>query len=184
MDSIQSSLTKKPQPKFQNFLEAFKDTKSGSKPAVKTTAPQENFDFESFLNQREAQVRQQERNRFDQQRHEEYVIYSRDQQQEKLEIQSLQMEIKKLAHEVGGVMVEAEKTAFQMVVSPGKYHKNFFKRLIALLEIARKSVHEGRTCLQITNLRNRAKSAYWAGVQKGGSSFLLSSDRTVATQAG
>lgn len=184
MDPLQTSVTKKSQPKFQNFLEAFKDANSGTKPAAKADQSQENFDFESFLNQQEARVRQQERNRFDQIRHEEQVIYSRDQQQEKLEIQSLQIEIKKLAKEVGGVMIEAEKTAFQMVVSPGKYHKNFFKRLISLLEIARKSVHEGRTCLQITNVRNQAKSMYWNSVKKSGTSFMLSSDRTVATQAG
>ena len=174
---------KKTQPKFDNFLEAFRDNQPGS---AKTAGgkPSEGFDFESFLNQREAQIRQQERTRFEQQRHEEQVIYSSEKQQEKLEIESLQNKIKQLAKEVGGVMVEAEKTAFQMVVAPGVYHKNFFKRLISLLEIARKSVHDSRTCLQLTNLRNQAKSIYWASVKKSGTSFLLSSDRTVATQAG
>ncbi len=178
MDTFDQTKKKKSLPKFDNFIEAFKD--SGS------TNPQsqDKFDFESFLNQQENRIRRQERQRFEQIQHEVQVVYSRDRQQEKLEIETLQIKIKQLAKEVGGVMIEAEKTAFQMVVAPGKYHKNFFKRLIALLEIARKSVHEGRTCLQITNLRSQAKSAYWTGVKKAGTSFMLSSDRTVATQAG
>lgn len=178
MDTFDQTKKKKSPPKFDdNFLEAFRDTGS----AAKTDKP---FDFESFLNQQEQRIRSQERQRFEQLRHDEQVIYSSEKQQEKLEIESLQIKIKQLAKEVGGVMVEAEKTAFQMVVSPGVYHKNFFKRLIALLETARKSVHDSRTCLQLTNLRNQAKSMYWASVKKAGTSFMLSSDRTVATQAG
>lgn len=176
MDTFDPKKKKPALPKFDNFLEAFKDSGSAK--------PEDSFNFESFLNQQEQRIRQQERQRFEQVRRDEQVIYSREKQQEKLEIASLQNKIKQLANEVGGVMVEAEKTAFQMVVSPGRYHKNFFKRLISLLEIARKSVHDSRTCLQLTNLRNQAKSIYWNSVKKSGTSFLLSSDRTVATQAG
>jgi len=175
MDPFDTIKKKKALPKFENFIEAFKDT--GSDKADK-------FDFESFLNQQEGRIRQQERQRFDQIRHEEQVIFSRQNQETKLEIETLQVEIKKLAKEVGGVMIEAEKTSFQAIINPGVYHKNFFKRLIALLEMARKSVHDSRTCLQLTNLRNQAKSIYWTGVKTGGTSFMLSSDRTVATQAG
>jgi len=175
MDPIDTSKKKKALPKFENFIEAFKDTGSDKS---------DKFDFESFLNQQEGRIRQQERQRFDQIRHEEQVIFSRQNQETKLEIETLQVEIKKLAKEVGGVMIEAEKTSFQAIINPGVYHKNFFKRLIALLEMARKSVHDSRTCLQLTNLRNQAKSIYWTGVKTGGTSFMLSSDRTVATQAG
>jgi len=185
MDTFDQSKKKKSLPKFDNFLEAFKDTSASAKaPAGKAAMADKPFDFESFLNQQENRVRQQERQRFEQTQHEVQVVYSSKRQQEKLEIESLQIKIKQLAKEVGGIMVEAEKTAFQMVVSPGVYHKNFFKRLISLLEIARRSVHDSRTCLQLTNLRNQAKSIYWSSVKKSGTSFMLSSDRTVATQAG
>lgn len=185
MDTFDKTKKKPALPKFQNFIEAFKDSTATNKTdKVINPQGQDKFDFESFLNQQENRIRQQERQHFEQMRHEEQVIYSSEKQQEKLEIESLQVKIKQLAKEVGGVMVEAEKTAFQIVVTPGVYHKNFFKRLIALLEIARKSVHDSRTCLQLTNLRNQAKSIYWASVKKSGTSFMLSSDRTVATQAG
>lgn len=175
MDPLDTSKKKKALPKFENFIEAFKDTGSD-----KT----DKFDFESFLNQQEARIRGQERQRFDQIRHEEQVIFSRQNQETKLEIETLQVEIKKLAKEVGGVMVEAEKTAFQAVINPGDYHKNFFKRLLSLLQFARKKISEGKTCLQLFNQRQQSRSAYWTGVKTGGTSFMLSSDRTVATQAG
>jgi uncharacterized lipoprotein YehR (DUF1307 family) len=185
LDPFDQTKKKKPSAKFENFIEAFKDTQAtGKTDKVVKPQSQDAFDFESFLNQQEQKIRQQERMRFDQLRHEEQVIYSREKQQEKLEIESLQIEIKKLAKEVGGVMIEAEKTAFQIVVTPGVYHKNFFKRLISLFQLARKKISEGRNCLAIHNYRQQSRSAYWSGVKKGGTSFMLSSDRTVATQAG
>ena len=175
MDPLDTTKKKKALPKFENFIEAFKDTGSG-----KT----DKFDFESFLNRQEARTRGQERQRFDQIRHEEQVIFSRQNQETKLEIETLQVEIKKLAKEVGGVMVEAEKTSFQAVINPGDYHKNFFKRLLSLLRLARKQISESKNCLMIFNHRQQSRSAYWTGVKTGGTSFMLSSDRTVATQAG
>lgn len=184
MDTFDKTKKKPALPKFQNFIEAFKDTGSGKSDKVVKPQPNKGFDFESFLNQQEARVRAQERLRFDQIRHEEQIIFSRQNQETRLEIESLQVEIKKLAKEVGGVMIEAEKTSFQAVINPGVYHKNFFKRLLSLLTLARKKVSEGKTWLMLFNHRHQSRSAYWTGVSKGGTSFMLSADRTVATQAG
>ena len=185
LDPLDTNKKKKIPPKFENFIEAFKDTGAGKADKVVNQAAESGaFDFESFLNQQEARVRQQERQRFDQIRHEEQIIFSRQKQETKLEIETLQVEIKKLAKEVGGVMVEAEKTAFAAVINPGSYHKNFFKRLLSLLQFARKKISEGKNCLMLFNHRQESRSAYWTGVKKGGTSFMLSSDRTVATQAG
>lgn len=187
MDLINTNTNKKKKslPKFENFIEAFKDNGSSkSDKGIKPPAQSEEFDFESFLKGQEARVRNQERQRFDQIRHEEQVIFSRQNQETKLEIETLQIEIKKLAKEVGGTMAEAEKAAFQAVINPGDYHKNFFKRLLSLLQLARKKISEGKNCLMLFNHRQQSRSAYWTGVKKGGTSFMLSSDRTVATQAG
>jgi len=184
MDPFDTIKKKKALPKFENFIEAFKDTGSGKSNKVVNSKPQDSFDFESFLNQQEGRIRQQERQRFDQIRHEEQVIFSRQNQETKLEIETLQVEIKKLAKEVGGVMIEAEKTSFQAIINPGVYHKNFFKRLLSLLQLARKQISESKNCLMLFNHRQQSRSAYWTGVKTGGTSFMLSSDRTVATQAG
>src|SRR3972149_8766209 len=127
MDPLDTSKKKKALPKFETFIEAFKDTGSGKPDKVAKPTPQSQaFDFESFLNQQEARIRNQERQRFDQIRHEEQVIFSRQNQETKLEIETLPGEIKKLAKEVGGVMIEAEKTSFQAIINPGVYHKTFF----------------------------------------------------------
>lgn len=184
MDPMDKTKKKPALPKFDNFLEAFKDTRSAGKPASARPADGSGFDFESFLKAQEQNIRRQERQRFEQIRRDEQVVFSRERQQEKLEIESLQIEINKIAKEVPELMVEAKKTAFQIVVSPGVYHKNFFIRLLSLLQTARKKIVEGKHCLQLFNGRQQSRSAYWGGVNKGGTSFMLSSDRTVATQAG
>ena len=168
-------------PKFQNFIEAFKDTQGGSQPSDRVN---NDFDFEAFLTQRENRIRQQERSRMESIRHEEQVIFSREKQQVKAQIETLQVEIKALAKDQVGLMVEAEKAAFEAVVNPGVYHQNFFERLLALIKLARKKISESRTWLQLQNHRNQKRQGYWAGVKKSGTSFMLSGERTVATQSG
>jgi len=177
MDPFQTTKKKKSSPKQQNFLEAFKDVPSD-------TPKSESFDFENFLAQQEAKIRNQERTRFDSIRREEQIIFSREQNQVKTQIESIQIQIKELAKDQVGLMEEIDITAFQAVVSPGKYHQNFFERLLHLIKLARKKVAESKTWLQMHNHRGQCKSAYWQGVKKSGTSFMLSADRTVSTQSG
>ncbi|MFH0943127.1 MAG: DUF5660 family protein [Candidatus Beckwithbacteria bacterium] len=183
MDPFQTSKKKKSAPKYQNFLEAFKDIGT-AKTASNQSSSDEFFNFEEFLNQQEQKIRNQERTRFEAIRREEQVIFSREQNQVKTQIETIQVQIKELVKEQVGLMEEIDKTAFQAVVNPGKYHQNFFERLLHLIKLARKKVVESRTWLQMHNHRSQCKSAYWQGVKKGGTSFMLSSDRTVATQSG
>ena len=169
-------------PKFQNFIEAFKDSQGGgSRPSDRVN---NDFDFEAFLTQRENRIRAQERSRMESIRHEEQVICSREKQQVKAQIETLQVEIKAMAKDQVGLMVEVEKTAFQAVVNPGVYHQNFFERLLSLIKLARKKISESRTWLQLQNHRSQKRQGYWAGVKKSGTSFMLSGERTVSTQSG
>ncbi|MCX6816515.1 MAG: DUF5660 domain-containing protein [Candidatus Beckwithbacteria bacterium] len=179
------SKKKKSSPKFQNFLEAFKDA-SGSQSKTQPAAGIQDggFNFEEFLNQQENKIRSQERMHFEAIRREEQVIFSRDKQEIKTQIATLQIQIKELAKEHIGLIEEVDKAAFQAVVNPGIYHKNFFERLIQLIKLAKKKIADSRTWLQMHNHRSQCKSAYWQGVTKGGTSFMLSADRTAATQAG
>ena len=169
-------------PKFQNFIEAFKDNQGGgSRP---TDRVNNDFDFEAFLQQRENRIRQQERARMESIRHEEQVIFSREKQQVKTQIETLQVEIKAMAKDQADLMVEVDKTAFQAVVNPGVYHQNFFERLLQLIKLARKKISESRTWMQLQSHRNQKRQGYWAGVKKSGTSFMLSGERTVSTQSG
>lgn len=183
MNPIDQSKKKKSSPKFQNFLEAFKDTQS-AQPKTQSAHNSEDFNFEEYLSQQENKVRQQERMRFESIRREEQIVFSSEKQQTKVQIETLQVQIQALAKELTGVMVEADKAAFQAIANPGTYHQNFFERLLKLIKLARKKVSESKTWLMMHNHRGQCKSAYWNGVKKGGTSFMLSSDRTAATQSG
>ena len=162
--------------KAQNFIETFKKS-SGDKSSPK-------LDLQELLRRREAKLKQQERTRHENIRREEKIIYSREQQQIKLQIKTLQEKIKQLAKEQAGLMAEAEKAAFQAVANPGTYHLNFFERLINLLELARKKISESKTWLQLSNQRSKRRSHYWGQVKKSGTKFMLSQERYMATQSG
>jgi len=176
MDPFAAQNTNKTNKKAQSFIEAFKKT-SADKPGSK-------LDLQELLKRRETKIRQQERTRHETIRREEKIIFSREQQQVKLQIQTLQQKIKQLAKEQTGLMKEAEKTAFQAVANPGVYHLNFFERLINLLELARKKISESKTWLQLCNQRSKRRNHYWGQVKKSGTKFMLSQERSMATQTG
>jgi hypothetical protein len=203
----QTKKKKKTGPKYQNFIEAFKDIGSSIGKAVTqdvvkgtaqnvvdvftkgqaqpdTPAPQEDFKFEDYLNQQERKIRAQERTRFETIRREEKIIYSREQQQVKIQIETLQTQIKELAKEQTGLMKEVEQASFQAVINPGVYHQNFFERLLHLIKIAKKKVAESRTWLHLHNHRAQKRGYYWQNVKKSGTKFMLSHERYMATQAG
>jgi len=197
---------KKKGPKHQNFIEAFKDigssiNKNVTQKVIKdakntvdaltkaqtqtdTPAPQEDFNFEEYLNLQERKIRQQERARFETVRQEEKIIFSREQQQVKIQIETLQVQIKELAKEQTGLMTEIEQATFQAVVSPGVYHQNFFERLLHLIKIAKKKIAESRTWLHLHNHRAQKRAYYWQNVKKSGTKFMLSHERYMSTQAG
>jgi len=207
IDPFKTPKKKKSGPKYNNFIEAFKDigastVKSFTKDVVggttknvvdiftkgqpqnQTSKPEETFDFEAYLNQQEKKIRQQEKSRFEITKKEEQVIFSREQNKIKVEIETLQIQIKELAKEQAGLMSEIDKTAFQAVANPGVYHQNFFERLIHLIKLAKKKIVESRTWMQIHNHRSKKRAGYWGGVKKGGTGFMLSGERTAATQTG
>jgi len=184
MDPFQSGKKRKSGPKHQNFLEAFKDSGAAKRPIQPNQPTAEAFNFEEFLNQQEKRIRQQERSRFEFIRREEQIIFSREKNQIKVQIETIQTQIKELAKDQVGLMEEVDKAAFQAVVNPGVYHQNFFERLLHLIRLARKKVAESRTWLQLQNHRSQKRTGYWQSVKKSGTSFMLSGERTVATQAG
>lgn len=205
MNPFSTGTKKKSSPQYSNFIEAFKDigkstVKSFAKDFVVGTAknavdtltkgqtgsaqPEEKFNFEEYLTSQEQLIRNQERARFDSIKREEQIIFSREKQQIKVQIETLQTQIKGMAKDQAGLMEEIDKTAFQAVVNPGVYHQNFFERLIRLIKIARKKIADSRSWLSLHSQRNSQRNGYWQGVKKSGTSFLLSNERTTATQSG
>ncbi|MBU1499958.1 hypothetical protein KKE48_03770 [Patescibacteria group bacterium] len=184
MDPFQTGKKKKSGLKHQNFLEAFKDSGSTQTQPKTNQANTEAFNFEEFLNQQENKIRQQERSRFESIRREEQIIFSREKNQIKVQIETIQTQIKEMAKDQVGLMEEVDQAAFQVIVNPGVYHQNFFERLFHLIKLARKKVAESRTWLQLQNHRCQKRTGYWQSVKKSGTSFMLSGERTVSTQAG
>jgi len=208
MDPFDSAQKKKKTgPKYQNFIEAFKDigksaVKSFTQDVVKDTArnaldsltkrapqpdtqpSQEPFNFEEFLQLQERKIRHRERTRFETIRREEKIIYSREQQQVKVQIETVQTQIKELAKEQVGLMKEIDKATFQAVANPGVYHQNFFERLLHLIKLAKKKIADSRTWLHFHNHRAKKRGYYWQNVKKSGTKFMLSQERYMATQAG
>ncbi|MBU1084974.1 MAG: DUF5660 family protein [Candidatus Beckwithbacteria bacterium] len=202
-----TSSSKKPKgPQYKNFIEAFKDigkstVKSFAKDVVAGTAknavdiftkgqpidnsnPEDNFKFEEYLNQQEQKIRNQERQRFEAIRREEKIIFSREDHQTKVQIENLQVQVKQLASEQVGLMKELDQASFQAVVNPGVYHQNFFERLLHLIKLAKKNIVNSRTWLSLHNYRAKKQTGYWSQFKKSGTSFMLSGERSTATQTG
>jgi|APSaa5957512576_1039674.scaffolds.fasta_scaffold16529_3 hypothetical protein len=206
MDPFTSTKPKTKGPQYKNFLEAFKDigkstVKSFAKDVVAGTAKNavdvftkgqpventqkpDNFNFDEYLNQQEQKIKNQERQRFEAIRREEKIIFSRENQQVKVQIEALQTQIQQLAGEQVGLMKEVNKASFQAVVSPGIYHKNFFERLLHLIKLAKKNIASSRTWLSLHNHRAQKQNGYWSNAKKSGTSYTLSSERSTVTQTG
>lgn len=202
----------KTQVKSNHFLETLKGDSSDSSPkdqiqAATTgvvggiaeqifgnTSRQENSNlgpqpanFAEYLQKREHQVRFQTKRTTEQQTNVERMIYSRKEEETKIQIKTLQQEIKKLVvatKELSSEIVEAEKTAFATIAAPGAYHLNFFDRIRRLLAIARKRINESKNWLSLFNSRKKQRSIYWTNAKKSGTKYTLSQERYMEMSAG
>ena len=202
---------KKTTPRPQGFVEAFKEigkgvgqavkkdlwegtvkeagqqakTLLGTQPSGHGTLPENRpLKLDELLHSHERKVRLQERRLAEIRRQEEKVVYSRREQEIKLQVKALQEELQKLAKTTQGLSREVEKAAFETVVSPGVYHLNFFERLRRWIASFRKKIAQSQLWLQEWNRRAEKRSVYWARVKKHGNKYLLSQERYMATQAG
>jgi hypothetical protein len=101
----------------------------------------------------------------------------------KQEIESIRQELKALASSIKSLNSEIQKTVTEVPVDPGIYHKNFFERLRSTLQLLREQVDDSRTWMSLQN-NKKQKKGYWGSYKKHGTSFGLSNERSLATQAG
>lgn len=101
----------------------------------------------------------------------------------KEKIESVRMELRALAQAVKQLHSEITNQVDQAPVDPGIYHLNFFERLKGILKILRQQVEDSRSWLTLWTSRKK-KIGFWGKYKKHGTQFGLSSERTVATQAG
>jgi len=146
--------------------------------------PNQFLDIETEIRRRNEESIQKERLHFQHLRRQEQLVYSRKQEEIRLQIKAIQEELKKVIVEAAGLAKEIEVAAIQEVVDPGVYHLNFFDKLREMLVLLRKKIADSRTWMHTVNVRAKQRSFFWAQVGASGTKFMLSHERYMATQAG
>jgi Domain of unknown function (DUF5660) len=111
------------------------------------------------------------------------VVLQEDQQVLKQQIDAVRAELKALAASVKSLNSDIQRTIIEAPVDAGIYHKNFFERLRSILQLLREQIDDSRSWLSLFSARKQ-KRGYWGMYKKHGTSFGLSNERTLATQAG
>lgn len=115
---------------------------------------------------------------------EKNVFSYKESVQIKQEIDQLLKELKLLASSTQRLTKEVTQVAMEeMPVNPGTYHINFLEWLIRMIKSLREKVEDSSAWLKVFSSRKGQKQ-YWQMFKKHGTSFSLSGERVIATQAG
>lgn len=146
---------------------------------------QSSIDFAEFLKSNEAKVRARDRVKYEYESS-ETVIFNRRQQEVTKKIDQIRIELKQLARSIVTLDSTTETTIEQELVEPGTYHLNFFDKLLEFIQNLKKRVEHSHHWASLQSRRSRHKSYYWqqASQKVGGTKYMLSQERTIATQTG
>lgn len=98
-------------------------------------------------------------------------------------VDAVRSELKALASSLKSLNTEVDRAVMEVPVQAGVYHMNFFERLRSVITSLRMQVEDSRTWLSLWTSRKK-KKGYWGMFKKHGTSFGLSNERSIATQAG
>lgn len=101
----------------------------------------------------------------------------------KEKLDAVRTELKKLAVSIKQLNSQIQQAIEDIPVHAGIYHVNFLERLRGVLMILRENIEDSGTWLTLCGNRKQKKK-YWGMYKKHGTSFGLSSERNVSTQAG
>ncbi len=110
-------------------------------------------------------------------------VFHTEEQGLKQKIDAIRQELKMLASSIKQLNTEVGRAVTEVPVVPGVYHLNFFERLRGILKVLRQQVDDSRSWLNLWTNR-KEKKQFWGLYKKHGTKFGLSSERTMATQAG
>lgn len=169
-----------------DLLDSFFNSKPDSTAQNQTGQPFESnqesdFDWQELFQKKEAHNRVKQD--YEQT---ETVLFNRRNEEVKRKIEEIQKELKKLAGEIVHLNQSTQTAIEEEVVDPGTYHMNFFEQLLSFLVGLRKRVTESRHWASMAQNRSKTKSYYWKQADKkaGGTKYMLSQERQVATQTG
>jgi len=146
--------------------------------------PNQTLDFQKLKEAEEKDKAQGFEQDFYSLRRQEKLIWSQQEQQTKLQINTILQELKKLALATKKLAKEVDIATNQVPVEPGIYHINFFEKLKETIVLFKKRIEESATWLSACNQRAKKRSHYWGQVHKSGTKFMLSHERYMATQTG
>ena len=101
----------------------------------------------------------------------------------KEKLEAVRSELKVLATSIKKFHSQVERAIEDIPAHPGIYHLNFLERLRGVIITLRQSIEDSGSWLALWTSRRR-KKMYWGMYKKHGTSFGLSSERNIATQAG
>lgn len=101
----------------------------------------------------------------------------------KKQLDAIRTELKALIISLKNLHNEVSTAVSQEVVHPGVYHLNFYEQLRTFIHVLRQQVEDSRSWLASFNTRKK-KMGYWGMFKKHGTTFGLSSERSLATSAG
>lgn len=127
---------------------------------------------------------QEQLQRSEQIRREEQILFTQKERQTQQQVKALQEEIKGLGKATGELAREAQIAAMQEAPLAGKYHVNFFERLLRMVAKLKSQVQESACWMAAWNQKAKKRNYYWRQFKKSGSKFMLSADRYSSTQAG
>lgn len=116
--------------------------------------------------------------------HAETTISRKDESHLEAKIQEIVIELKKLSESSKELQLEFKDIAIATLpVKPGKYHLNFFEWMLATIQNARMRIEDSAVWAGVI-AGKKGKKDYWTLVKNQGTSFMLSGERTAATQVG
>ena len=110
-------------------------------------------------------------------------LIEREQLHVREQLAAIRAELKALSETIKNFNQDVQKAINEIPARPGIYHLNFMERLRSVLKILREQIEDSRTWLSLSTGRKKKKQ-YWGLYKKHGTQFGLSSERTLATQAG
>lgn len=148
---------------------------------------QQPFDFNEYLNSGEEYEKQRQHDMVQREYEQvETVIFNRRQEEVSKRIDEIKFELKRLADNIVGLERSTTTVIEQEIIDPGTYHLSFFEKLLSFIQQMNKRVAESRHWASLHSQRGKSKSYFWKQANKkvGGTKFLLSQERQVATQTG
>ena len=117
-------------------------------------------------------------------RQEEKGVHEAREQQIEAQVQSLQEELSQMAKAAQELEKQVQIASVQTTAKVGVYHIRYFEKLRHFIKAFRAKIEDSSAWLAAFNSRSRKKNYYWSQVKKSGAQFMLSGERTAATQSG